>query len=180
MVFKRQGKFKKRRRFLWSNVIQNVAFECKDFLISDTFSNVWLKFLHAPHEFQYYWRMQHNAYHKWRCHILHGWWAQNSLLGYFVERHLRLQRAKKCVCRLDPFLHSAASTKTKKETQHRDVFSQKRVTVTAHLLGMQPTLTAKKDPLKLRRNSNILLLLLNFHYNSVTYFNCCAYIRIRI
>ena len=36
------------------------------------------------------------------------------LLGYFVERHFRLQRAKKCVCRLEPFLHSAASPKTKK------------------------------------------------------------------
>ena len=39
---------------------------------------------------------------------------------------------------------------------------------------------SQKRPLMLRRNSNILLLLLNFHYNSIMYFNCCAYIRIRI
>ena len=53
-------------------------------------------------------------------------------------------------------------------------------TVAAHLRGMRPTLTARKDPLMLRRNSNILLLLLNFHNNSIMYFNCCAYTRIRI
>ena len=52
--------------------------------------------------------------------------------------------------------------------------------VAAHLRGMRPTLTAKKDPLMLRRNSNILLLLYNFRYNSTMYFNCCAHIRIRI
>ena len=51
--------------------------------------------------------------------------------------------------------------------------------VAAQLRGMRPTLTAKKDPLMLRRNSNILLLLLILHYNSIMYFNCCAYIRIR-
>ena len=38
----------------------------------------------------------------------------------------------------------------------------------------------QKRPLMLKRNSNILLLLLNFHYNCIMYFNCCAYIRIRI
>ena len=37
-----------------------------------------------------------------------------------------------------------------------------------------------KKPLMLRRNSNILLLLLNFHYNCIMYFNCSAYIGIRI
>ena len=74
------------------------------------------------------------------------------------------------------------STKKKEETQHRDVFSQKGKggSVAAHLRGMRPTLTAKKDPLMLRRNSNILLRLLNFHENSIMYFNCCAYIRIRM
>ena len=54
------------------------------------------------------------------------------------------------------------------------------VPVAAHLRGMRPTLTAKKDPLMLRRNLKILLLLLNVHYNSIMYFSCCAYIRIRI
>ena len=54
------------------------------------------------------------------------------------------------------------------------------ISVAAHLRGMRLTLTAKKDPLMLRRNSNILLLLLNFHYNCIMYFNCCAHIRIRI
>ena len=68
----------------------------------------------------------------------------------------------------------------KKETQHRDVFSQKGGSVAAHLRGMQLALTAKKDPLMLRRNSNVLLLLLNLHYNCLMYFNCCAYIRLRI
>ena len=56
----------------------------------------------------------------------------------------------------------------------------KKIWVAAHLPGMRRTLTAKKDPLMLRRNSNILLLLLNFRYNSTMYFNCCAHIRIRI
>ena len=56
----------------------------------------------------------------------------------------------------------------------------KKESVAAHLRGMRLTLTAKTDPLLLRRNSNILLLLLNFHYNCIMYFNCCAYIRIRM
>ena len=59
-------------------------------------------------------------------------------------------------------------------------FLKKSGSDAAHLRGMRPTLTAKKDPLMLRRNSNVLLLLLNFHYNSIMYFNCCAHIRIRI
>ena len=59
-------------------------------------------------------------------------------------------------------------------------FSIFRLIVGAHLRGIRPTLTAKKDPLMLRRNSNFLLLLRNFHYNSIMSFNCCAYIRIRI
>ena len=106
-----------------------------------------------------------------------------SLLGYFFERHLRLQRARKCVCRLEPFLHSADSAKTKKETQHKDVFSQKRGSFAAHLRGMRPTLTAKKDPLILRRDSNILLLLLKFHYNCIMYLTVVhiyGYVYIRI
>ena len=56
-------------------------------------------------------------------------------------------------------------------------FPKKKGSVAAHLRGMRPTVTAKIDPLMLRRNSNILLLLLN---NSIMYFNYCAYIRIRI
>ena len=59
-------------------------------------------------------------------------------------------------------------------------FFPKRGNVAAHLRGVPPTVTAKKDPLMQRRTSNILLLLLNFRYNSIMYFNCCAYTRIRI
>ena len=44
---------------------------------------------------------------------------------------------------------------TKKEAQHKDVFSQKGGIVSAHLRGMRPTLTVRKDTLMLRRNSNI-------------------------
>ena len=51
------------------------------------------------------------------------------------------------------------------------------IRVAAHLRGMRPNLTSKKDTLMLRRNSNILP---NLHYNSIMYFNWCAYIRIRI
>ena len=60
-----------------------------------------------------------------------------------------------------------------------DKFMFKSPCVAAHMRGMRPTPTAKKDTLMLKRNSNILLFLLNFHYNSIMYFNCCAYIRIR-
>ena len=67
-----------------------------------------------------------------------------------------------------------------KKTQHRDDVSQKGGSVAAQLRGMRLTLTVRKDPLMLRRNSNVLLLLLNFHYNCIMYFNCCANIRIRI
>ena len=36
------------------------------------------------------------------------------------------ERAKKCICRLERFLHSASSTRTKKkEIEHSDVFSQR-------------------------------------------------------
>ena len=52
----------------------------------------------------------------------------------------------------------------------------KKGSVAAHLRGMPPNLTAKKENLMLTRNLNILL---NFHYNPIMYFNCCAYIRIR-
>ena len=45
--------------------------------------------------------------------------------------------------------------KTEKETQQKDVFSQKGGSVAAHLRGMRQTLTEKKDTLMLRRNSNI-------------------------
>ena len=92
--------------------------------------------------------------------------------GIFRRATPRFQRAKECVCRLEPFVHAAASTKTKKETQHKDVFSQKGGSVAAHLRGMRSTRTAKKDPLMLLRNSNFFLLLLNFHYNCIMYFNC--------
>ena len=66
--------------------------------------------------------------------------------------------------------HSAASRKTKKKTQQRDVFSQKRGSVATHLRGMRPTLTTKKDTLTIMRNSNIMLFLLNYHYNYTMYF----------
>ena len=52
--------------------------------------------------------------------------------------------------------------------------------VAAHLRGMRPTLTSQKDTLMLRKNSNIIYFLLDFNYNYIMYFNCCAYIRIRI
>ena len=41
-------------------------------------------------------------------------------------------------------------------------------------------LPTQKDTLMLRRNSNIFYFLLDFNYNYIKYFNCCAYIRIRI
>ena len=34
----------------------------------------------------------------------------------------------------------------KKETKHRDVFSQKRGSVAGHLRGMRPTLTSRRTP----------------------------------
>ena len=67
-----------------------------------------------------------------------------------------------------------------KEIEHRDVFCQKGGSVAAHLRGMRPTLTSQKDTLMLRRNSNIIYSLLDFNYIYIMYFNCCAYIRIRI
>ena len=54
------------------------------------------------------------------------------------------------------------------------------ITVAAHLRGMGPTLTSQKDTLMLRGNSNIIYFLLDFNYNYILHFNCCAYIRIRI
>ena len=45
---------------------------------------------------------------------------------------------------LEPFFQSAASTKTEKEAQHRDVFSSKEGSVAAHLRGMRPILTERK------------------------------------
>ena len=50
----------------------------------------------------------------------------------------------KCVCRLEPFLHSTASTKTKKEIKHGDDFSSKGGSVAAHMRGMRPALTERK------------------------------------
>ena len=68
----------------------------------------------------------------------------------------------------------------KKRNSAKGCLFSKRGSVAPHLRGMRLTLTTKKDPLMLRRNSNLLLLLLNFHYNSIMYFNCCPYIQIRI
>ena len=56
----------------------------------------------------------------------------------------------KCVCRLEHFLHTAASTATKENTEHGDVFSQKGGSVAAHLRGMRPNPSTKKDTLMLR------------------------------
>ena len=58
-----------------------------------------------------------------------------------------------------------------KKTEHRDLFSQKKESVAAHLRGMRLTLTSRKDTLILRRNSNILYTLLDFNYNYIMYFN---------
>ena len=46
---------------------------------------------------------------------------------------------------LEPFLHSAASTKTEKETQHKDVLFEKRGSVAAHLGGTRPIPTERKS-----------------------------------
>ena len=45
----------------------------------------------------------------------------------------------------------------KKETEHGDVFSRKRRSVAAHLRGMRPILTTKKDTLMLRENKNYII-----------------------
>ena len=52
--------------------------------------------------------------------------------------------------------------------------------VAAHLRGMRPTFTSQKDTLMLRRNTNIINFQLDLNYNYIVYFNCCAYIWIRI
>ena len=101
-------------------------------------------------------------------------------MGYFVKRHIRLQWSKKYFCRFYPFLHSAASTKTKKETEDRDLFSQKGASIAAQLRGMRLNLTSQKDTLMLWRYSNISYILLDFNFNYIMYFNNCANIRIRI
>ena len=49
---------------------------------------------------------------------------------------------------------SLASTATKEKTEHGNVFSSKGGSVAAHLRGMRPTLSTKKDTLMLRGNSN--------------------------
>ena len=49
-----------------------------------------------------------------------------------------------------------------KESEHRDVFSQRGKSVAAQLRGMQPTLTSQKDTLMLRRNSNNIYFPLDF------------------
>ena len=61
-----------------------------------------------------------------------------------------IQKGKKCVCRHEPFLHTAASTKTKKETENGDVFSSKGGSEAAHLQGMRAALSSQKDTLLLR------------------------------
>ena len=109
----------------------------------------------APKECEYHWRLGDNAHnHRWQCN-LHWWWAQMSLLGYFFEQHFWLQLAKKCIYRFEPFLHTAGSTLTKKETEHGDVFSQNERSVAAHLGGMRSSPTSQNNSLTLRKNSNI-------------------------
>ena len=57
-------------------------------------------------------------------------------------------------------LNTAASTTTKEKAEHVDVFSGKRGTVAAHLRGMRPTPTSKKDTLMLREKVQTLTLLI--------------------
>ena len=121
--------------------------------------------LNASDERQYYWRVGHHVYYYRRQHILFVWkWAQKSLPRYFVERHLRLQRAKKCVCRLEPFFYSTASTTTEEKTKHGDVFSSEGRSVAAHLRGMQPTLTTSKAIQCLEETQTLIELLIKLYY----------------
>ena len=59
----------------------------------------------------------------------------------------------------------------KKENSAYGCLFPKMGSVAAHLRGIRPTLTTKKDTLMLRRNSNIILFLLNFLYNYTMYFS---------
>ena len=77
----------------------------------------------APNECEYHWRLGDNAHNRRWSHVLYWQWAQTSLLGYFFDWQLWLQRAKSCLYCFEPILHTAASTKTKKESEHGDVFS---------------------------------------------------------
>ena len=100
----------------------------------------------ARNECEYHWRLWDNAHNSGWCHILYWWWAQTSLLGYFFERHLWLPWAKKCLYRFEPFLHTAASTKTKNEAEHGNVFSQNRGVSQHTCYACDQPLPAKKSP----------------------------------
>ena len=62
----------------------------------------------------------------------------------------RIERTQTSLSRWKPILYTA----TKEKIEHRDVFSSKGGSVAAHLRGMRPTPSRKKDILMLRGNLN--------------------------
>ena len=85
------------------------------------------------------------------------------ILFEFTVQRCALECSRTLTCRSFNF-HGRQTC----ELNMNDIFSIG--VVAAHLRGMRPTLTVKKDTLMLRRNSNTILFLLNFHYNYIMYF----------
>ena len=75
-----------------------------------------------------------------------------------------------CTFRFKPVLHTATSTTTNEEAEHRDVFSSKRGRVAAHLRGMRLAPTFQKDTLMLRRNSSTNIINQTQDYVLLDYF----------
>ena len=119
----------------------------------------------APNESEYHWRLGDNAHNNGRCHVLYWVWARTSLLRCFFKRHLWLQWAKKCICRFEPFLHTAAYTKTKKASWPLGCLLPKRGSVAAQLRGMRPDPNSQKDTLTRRKKSNITYFQSNSIYH---------------
>ena len=86
----------------------------------------------------------------------------------------------KRIYHFEPFLHTATSTKTKKETVQGDASSQKEGNVAAHLRIMQPAPTSQKDTQRSGKTQTVH----TFNQTQTIVITCifkyCAYIRIRI
>ena len=81
--------------------------------------------------------------------------SPDNSIGIILQATPLIPRIQEIFCRFEPFLQTAASTKTKKEAEHGDVFCQKRGSAAAHLRGMRPAPTSQKYTLMFSTNSNI-------------------------
>ena len=113
---------------------------------------VWsVSHFNAPNEPEHDRRLGHNTHDYGPQHFLLVWKrASTSILGLVCRRNIWIEWTQKSLSYSKPIFHTAAFTATKEKTEHGDVFSSKGRSVAAHLRGMRPAPSTKKDTLMLR------------------------------